>query len=286
VKYLRRLQRKKTKSLSIPFENIEGYKNYNFSISNNKKEGTSALMRVKDEGDKITDALSSIYDVFDQIVVVNNASTDDTHECIREFISRFDRDQKIQYYFYPFEIALLGDESNRTDEYSVHNLTYLSNFGLSQCEFSYINKWDGDMFLRGEIKEQYQEFLKTAVKSAKCWQISGQTVYRSLSGDFFIDPQAIYFEVQVIPNDGSVYFRKNGIFESINYVSEGANIFDDVVFYEMKYCDREEFSHWSTRNFPTQRKTREWKVFNAVREGRWEDVGLERIAPEIIFGNT
>ena len=39
------------------------------------------------------------------------------------------------------------------------------------------------------------------------------------------------------------------------------------MFYELKFVDEDEFSHWSTRQFPTGRKQQEWESVELLRRG-------------------
>ena len=64
------------------FKNREGVANFNFRrTANHKRQGVSAMLRVKNEASKIYFALKSIYQVFDEIVLVDNASTDEPWKC-------------------------------------------------------------------------------------------------------------------------------------------------------------------------------------------------------------
>ena len=93
------------------FTNRECFVNFDFSLmANRKPRGVSGMVRVKNEESKIYYCLSSIYDVFDEIVLVDNASTDRTLDIAREFKNEKDKAGKIKIYFYPFKLARCGDE--------------------------------------------------------------------------------------------------------------------------------------------------------------------------------
>ena len=75
----------------------EGLANFNFRRrANHKRQGVSAMLRVKNEASKIYYALKSIYQVFDEIVLVDNASTDRTLEIAREFKTKEDKSEQDQ----------------------------------------------------------------------------------------------------------------------------------------------------------------------------------------------
>ncbi len=68
------------------FENREGLLNFNFTLFESRlREGVSALLRVKNEEEKIHYCLMSIMDIFDEIVLVDNGSEDKTLDVVRKF---------------------------------------------------------------------------------------------------------------------------------------------------------------------------------------------------------
>jgi glycosyltransferase involved in cell wall biosynthesis len=83
-------------------------------------------MRVKDESDWIRASILSIQGIADEIVVVDNGSTDGTYQILKEMVS-----EKKGF------ILLL----KRSDL----DLCSLSNFALSHTSFRWIFRWDGDM---------------------------------------------------------------------------------------------------------------------------------------------
>ena len=64
----------------------------------------------------------------------------------------------------------------------------------------------------------------------------------------------------------STRFRKIDLFEllSSNPPLQEAKL-DGVTFYELKFTDEDEFSHWSISDFPTERKQREFENFQLVK---------------------
>ena len=62
----------------IFFENTEGDNRYNFFLpSSNRQKGVSGMIRMRNEFSKIAYVLASVYDLFYEIVVVDNDSHDD-----------------------------------------------------------------------------------------------------------------------------------------------------------------------------------------------------------------
>lgn len=264
------------------FTNLEGVLNFDFKLSaNGKRRGVSALLRVKNEQDKIYHCLASIYPIFDEIVFVDNGSEDKTLEIVRAFT---DKQAKIRLYSYPFHIARCGPEHFNTPAHSVHSLCYYYNWSLSKCSFNYVCKWDGDMVLRKENRESFRHFLKQIQTNKKmCWIVYGQTVYRDVEGHYYLARGEVNSEVRIFPGGLNPTFSKVNLYEMLRYdpaLDEGT--FDEVVFYELKFASTDEFSHWSVRDIPTDRKKRELENFHLIKSGDISTAKFEKLSSNFL----
>ncbi|MFA5179814.1 MAG: glycosyltransferase [Syntrophales bacterium] len=91
-----------------------------------KSQGISVYMRVKDERDWIAASITSIKTIADEIVIVDNGSTDGTFEILRE---------------------MANEGSGRIKVWQKPELYHadLSNFALEQTTFRWVFRFDGDM---------------------------------------------------------------------------------------------------------------------------------------------
>ena len=142
---LKKLKRKIAKVIynrDRRFTNLEGERAYEFTLAGSSKpDGSSAILRAKNEELFIAGAIRSIYNAFDEIVVIDNGSTDSTYDVVKSLKSEIDKDGKIKLLQYPFAIARCGDDHTNTDENSVHSLVYYYNWCLSHATFNYVLKW-------------------------------------------------------------------------------------------------------------------------------------------------
>lgn len=242
------------------------------------------MLRIKNEEDKIYHSLGSIHPIFDEIVIVDNGSQDRTPEIVRAFQQKYDMEGKIRFYSYPFKLARCGPENSNSPENSVHSLCYYYNWSLSKCTMSYACKWDGDMVLRKEARETFRQFLVQLKNSRKkCWILYGQTVYRDLQFQYYLSNSEINGEVMIFPNGLNPRFYKTDLYEILRSepaLDEGA--LDTIVFYELKFTDVDEFSHWSVSEIPTERKKRELEFFNLIKTKRISSSQFERLPADFL----
>ena len=270
--------------LKKDFRNREGLKNFDFTLFESRgKDGVSALLRVKNEAEKIHYCLISIYDLFDEIILVDNASEDGTLEMVRQFKARVDKEDKIKIYYYPFTIARCGQENFETPEDSVFSLAYYYNWALSKCTCNYICKWDGDMVLTKAAREPMRTlFLRMQKEYFKkmCWAFNGQTVYRDLNGDYYLAKAEINSEIMIFPYGYNTRYCKIELYEMLTFDQPLPYArLDGTTFYELKFTNENEFAHWSTQDGPppTPRKKMEWENFFLIKRGDTSSDRFEKL---------
>lgn len=267
------------------FSNREGRREYDFNLRPaHGRPGVSALVRVRNEAPKIGYCLRSILPFFDEIVLVDNGSDDGTPDIVRDIIAREDPDGKIRLYSYPHRLARFGPEHGATPETSVHSAVYYSNWALSHCSRRFVCKWDGDMVLIREVREAFSAFLlRIQTGWARRWTLAGQTVYRSLDRDYYLALGEINREVELFPGGPACRFRKRRHWEGLGHpLTLRRGDFAPVAFYELKFADEDEFDHWSTREWPSKRKRREWDNYQLVKSGRIDPRRFQPLLPTFL----
>jgi glycosyltransferase involved in cell wall biosynthesis len=165
-----------------------------------RPDGISVLMRVKDEADWIKSSVESIKRIADEIVIVDNGSTDGTYEILEEVSAK--------------EKGLIK-LWQRTD------LDYcdLSNFALKNTSFRWIFKWDGDMIAHtsGEydIAKLRNRILSLNPKRYYVIYLS----FINLSGDLnHQDPnEMIHIEEYIYTYSNSANYIHPGRFEAVKF---------------------------------------------------------------------
>ena len=165
-----------------------------------RPNGISILMRVKDEADWIKSSVESIKRIADEIVIVDNGSTDGTYEFLEEIGSK--------------EKGLIKLWQRRDLDYCD-----LSNFALKNTSFRWIFKWDGDMIAHtsGEydIAKLRNRILSLNPKRYYVIYLS----FINLSGDLcHQNPnEMVHIEEYIYTYSNSAHYIHPGRFEAVKF---------------------------------------------------------------------
>ena len=240
------------------YTNLEDNSNFEFERSHHgfiKEKGISAMLRVKNEEYNIKRVLLDCLKVFDEIIVIDNNSSDKTLSIVADV--QLDTPKaagKIKVYSYPFDVARCGLDNYLCSEDSVHSLAYFYNFCLSKCQFSHVFKWDGDMFLPTDMVTKFQDFKIKVLKSSSLFstykstvfgRAIGLTVYKGHNGKFYLKSGDTQGEVRLFENRSDVRFVKDILWEKLFFPFLTKDISSvQPVFVELKDVSKNEFSHW------------------------------------------
>lgn len=253
----------------MAFSNIESMPEFNFELPNRiEREGVCAMIRAKNEEDKILYSLGSVYDFFDQILIIDNGSTDKTVELVNSFKKKYDDQEKISIVSYPFKITRMGDEYGNTPADSVHSMVYYTNYAMSHCQYKWLFKWDADMLMRVEERQRFKEFLNKVKKGRYTrWAFVGQNLFRSPDGKYLTSAFDLDRETRLFPLSYHNRFMKTpDVNFEVLYSVMLRRRYSGVLYYEMKFSDANEFSHWTTTDeLPTERWQREVRVLKKLQ---------------------
>ncbi|MCP4011086.1 MAG: glycosyltransferase [Proteobacteria bacterium] len=255
------------------FRNDESLHEYDFDLGMTpKKRGITAMIRVKNEEETIVRSIESILPFFDEILVVDNASTDGTRKLLNALARKHHSHSTIRILSYPFAVARCGMEHAQTSESSLHNLAYYYNWCLGQCRTSHVVKWDADMVLINDcvVKIQFQSFLRRLMTQSPgaLGAFMVQTIYLDGSGRAVTTADEIHTEERCFPNEPNIYYKKGKDWECLHRPRFREVVRGDIIFaYEIKDSRKQEFDHWATNSFNGWRKSYEYRNYLLVNAG-------------------
>jgi Glycosyl transferase family 2 len=125
----------------------------------------SAMMRIKNEEKFLRDSVESVLPLVDEVVIIDNDSTDNTPLIAQDLAQLYRR--QIRVFHYADAIARVGSEnqelaSTRSGRRSPRLLANYYNWCLRQCRMSYILKWDGDMVATPNLAVHIEHFRNSS----------------------------------------------------------------------------------------------------------------------------
>jgi len=123
----------------------------------------SAMIRIRNEAEFLEPAVRSLAPLADEVVLIDNLSTDGTADAIRRLKSRFPG--KIVAYRYEHDVARVGSETWKlaTEPVGARSPRLCSNYYnwcLERCNGPYVLKWDGDMIAVESFRQELQRWKR------------------------------------------------------------------------------------------------------------------------------
>ena len=239
--------------------------------------GISAMIRIKNEEDTIYNVLNSIKNCFDEIVVIDNNSSDNTLSEINRATKNFPQlKSKLKLHHYKFDIARCGIDNFKEDQSSPNSLASFYNYSLKKCSFSKVCKWDGDMLLPSSMEKSFQDFIQkistttpSSEESTVYGVMKGLTVYKGSDSKFYCRRSKFEKEARIFENIPGVFFVKEILWEQLfSLHSIDRIISEDLTFVEFKDTNVNEFAHWSVDASlgMSPRKSKELHDFNLIKK--------------------
>lgn len=209
----------------------------------------SAMMRVKNEEEFLYEAVLSIIELVDEVVIIDNESTDATPLVIAGLLEQFS--QKIRCFTYPYKIARYGEENIRlastyAGRHSPSLLMNFYNWSVSKCRYKFILKWDGDTIATAAFAEALQAF-KTSSKQA-LW-ISGINLHPDrthlISGRPHEDIEPRVFYRRLAHYDNSLTYCEALQSPYIGRFIEYSDFCQAPAYIHLKFCKRDRYLNMS-----------------------------------------
>lgn len=262
-------------SRSAALTNLERHEEYNVRWAWSEgpvAPGFTAVLRVKNETRSLPWVLPPLLRAVERVVLVDNGSTDGTPAVARRVALEAGAEDRLDLHQYPFAIARCGPEHLDTPASSVHSLVHFYNWCFSQVRTGYALKWDGDMVLTDAAVNALRDLAWQLEAGEVIVKVPRYPLYLVDDRRAFVDVSLRNVEPWGWPNRPGYSFAKAMDWELPLWSPHVPSlVLPDWGCVELKHLDADEFAHWSHTDFAaserTQRKRREFEVFNALAGG-------------------
>ena len=234
--------------------------------------GLTAVIRAKNEARSLPWVLPPLFRSVARVVFVDNDSTDGTAGIARDVAEESGARDRLEVFRYPFAVSRCGREHLLTPPTSVHSLAYFYNWSFSHVRSAYALKWDADMVLTDAASNVLRDLSWQLEGTAAIVSVPRVPLYVADERRAFLDMVQVNCEVWGWPNRPGYSFVKGMEWELPLFPDRMTNLILPMwSCFELKFLDADEFGHWSESSFAssarTERKHREWSVFQALAAG-------------------
>lgn len=209
----------------------------------------SAMLRVKNEEEYLREAVLSIIALVEEVVIIDNNSTDATPQIIADLAVQFP--EKIRRFNYPYQVARYGEEnqrlgSTREGRNSPALLKNFYNWCVNKCRHPFILKWDGDTIATKAFAEALQAFRYSPKQAL--W-ITGANLHPErthlIEGKPYEEIEPRLFFRRLAYYDNSLGYCETLRSPYIGKFIEYSEFFREPAYIHMKFCKRARFVHMS-----------------------------------------
>lgn len=205
------------------------------------KRTISAVFRVKNEGLFLEAAVESILRSVDEIIIVDNQSTDLTLEVAKALEAKYSG--KIKVFTYEYSIARVGEDNLKEfnkDPQSPHLLSNFSNFAFEKGTMDFLLRWDGDMIANSGLHQMIGDFKRAKYQTV---YMKGCDISKNSRKIDSVGSRS--FEPRLYRRQFSSY-KNVRIHEALHSPFEySAIVFPDDTFIHLKFLKEDPFSNHS-----------------------------------------
>jgi glycosyltransferase involved in cell wall biosynthesis len=254
-------------------QNVNNIQEVLIDLSNNLhkielNQGISLIIRAKNEELNIKDCIESVVDLVDEIIFVDNGSTDSTYDIMKEYEKKYTN--IIKLYKYNLTVSKVGIEhTNAIKNNNRNTLGNFYNWCLSKATKYNVFKWDADFIcIRNNFIELINLYnLKKRDDKFSVW-FTGKTLFED-RGKYYMNNNSYYNEFRIFSyknnfcwNDGIIceytepYLNKCPSEKKIKYIYP--------LFYELKRTSIDEFKERSS--MIDIRDINDFNILNSIKE--------------------
>jgi glycosyltransferase involved in cell wall biosynthesis len=213
------------------------------------KHGISLIIRAKNEELNLKDCIESVVDLVDEIIFVDNNSTDSTYQIMKEYCNKY---ENIRLYQYNLNVSKVGIEhSNAIKNKNPNTLGTFYNWCLSKATRYNVFKWDADFLcIRNNFNNLVNLYnLRNRNDKFAIW-FTGITLFEN-NNLYYINHNSYYNEYRIFSFKNNFCWYDGDICEYTDpYLnsckSDKKYIYKYPLFYELKRTSINEFKERSS----------------------------------------
>jgi glycosyltransferase involved in cell wall biosynthesis len=249
------------------------------------EKGISLIIRAKNEEDNIKNCIESVVDLVDEIVFVDNNSTDNTYKLVEEYSKKYN---KIKLYKYNINVSKAGVEHSEAIKNSNKNtLGTFYNWCLSKATKYNVFKWDADFIcIRNNFIQLVNIYnLNTRDDQFAIW-FTGKTIFEN-NNNYYINDNSFYNEYRIFSYKNDFRWYDGDICEYTEpYLAkcypQKKYIYIYPLFYEVKRTSIDEFKERSS--LIDSRDINDFNILNQLKKN--DTLDLIHINNNILFNDN
>lgn len=179
-----------------------------------KPHGISALIRLKNDTEFVEWAIRSHSEWIDEFVLVVQPSEDKTEKIADLMVENFANVRVVRY---PFTVEWLNPRVGEMKDNSVYSPAHMTNWGYSQCKYSWIAKTEGDVIALPTF-QHIRDIVDIRPNDPRFYGRVGLNLagprYRQISKT---NPRNAGWDEGVFPNDPKFHCVGSQIWETMNF---------------------------------------------------------------------
>ena len=241
-------------------------------LAKGKKEltnGISLIIRAKNEEPNIKLCIESVVDLVDEIIFVDNNSTDNTYRLMKVYEKKF---KNIKVYKYNIQVSKVGIEHKDAIQNGNKNtLGTFYNWCLSKATKYNVFKWDADFIcVRNNFTQLVNTYnLRSRNDKFAIW-FSGKTVFED-NGNYYINYNSYYNEFRIFSYKNGFCWYDGEICEYTEPYLQKCSIkykYDFPLFFEIKRTGIDEFMERSS--LIDIRDKNDFNILENLKNGKYE----------------